>query len=322
MTDLAIIIVSWNVCRLLRACLRSLRSALTETGGQGLEASIWVVDNASTDGSAEMVRREFPQVRLLPSETNLGFAAGNNLALRALGFDNGRGRTPPPAILLLNPDTEVLPGALSALLACLERYPRAGIAGARLQYGDGRFQHGAFAFPGLWQVAIDLFPRLSRLSESRLNGRYPRKLYEAAEPFPIDHPLGAAMLVRREAIFEAGLLDESYHMYVEEVDWSWRIKAAGWRAYCVPGARIVHHEGQSTGQIRAESFINLWRSRKRFYDRHYGRLKVRLIRRLVLAGMRGQTRLAQAEAARGEIPGEALAQRLEAYRQVAEVWRE
>lgn len=317
MTDLAVIIVNWNVRDLLRACLRSVYAEL-DRAAPG--AGVWVVDNASGDGSVEMVRREFPQVHLLASEENLGFAAGNNLALRALGFGQGAAEGCPAAVLLLNPDTELLPGALPALLDGLQQHPRAGIVGPQLQYGDGRFQHSAFDFPGLWQVAIELLPCPGRLHESRLNGRYPRRWYEAGEPFPIGHPLGAAMLVRREAIWQAGLLDESFFMYAEEVDWSLRLRAAGWQAFCVPRARVVHHAGQSTGQLRVESFVNLWRSRKRLYRRHYGRLKVWLTRRLVLAGMGRLARLARIEAARGGIAAEELARRLDAYRRVRQIW--
>ena len=278
---LAILIVSWNVKDLLRDCLRSVQHALA---ADGLPAAVWVVDCASADGSAAMVRAEFPTVRLIASDRNLGFAGGNNAALRALGFP-GRAAGQPEGVLLLNPDTLVQPGALKAMFDFLTAHPDVGIVGARLTYGDGSFQHSAFAFPGLWQLAIELFPLPGRLYESRLNGRYPRALYTAGRPFPIDHPLGAAMLVRAEAIRQAGLLDEGYHMYVEEVDWARRIKGAGWRAYCVPAAHIVHLGGQSTGQIRAESFRNLWRSRYRFYRTHYGPLRMALARWLVRWGM-------------------------------------
>ncbi|RME51071.1 MAG: glycosyltransferase family 2 protein [Caldilineae bacterium] len=289
----SILIVNWNVKALLRACLRSVQTALAT---DGLDAGVWVVDCASSDGSAAMVRSEFPAVHLIASDRNLGFAGGNNAALRALGFP-GRAAGQPEGVLLLNPDTLVQPGALRAMFDFLTAHPDVGIVGARLTYGDGSFQHSAFAFPGLWQLAIELLPLPGRLYESRLNGRYPRRLYAAGRPFPIDHPLGAAMLVRAEAIRQAGLLDEGYHMYVEEVDWAWRIKRAGWKAYCVPAAHIVHLGGQSTGQIRAESFRNLWRSRYRFYRTHYGPVRVALARWLVRWGMARKMRQMPEQAA-------------------------
>ncbi len=300
MPDLAIIIVSWNVKNLLRDCLSSVQSSLA---ADGLDAEVWVVDNASHDGSMQVALVEFPWTAVIASRSNLGFARANNVALRAMGFtdpfDPERGwardlqwparrevrNKLPDAVLLLNPDTIVQPGALKAMRDFMLSRPDVGIVGAALTFGDGSFQHGAYAFPGLWQLAIELLPLPGRLTESRFNGRYPRRLYSAETPFPIDHPLGAAMMVRAEAIQQLGFLDESYRMYVEEVDWAKRIKAAGWQAYCVPSARIVHLGGQSTGQIKANSFTNLWRSRQRFYRRYYSGWKYRLASKIVQAGM-------------------------------------
>jgi len=279
---LAIVIVSWNVKELLRECLLS---ALADARDSTLDTEIWVVDNASSDGTPQMVRDEFPQVKLIAAKTNLGFAAGNNAALRALGFPR-RLNTQPDAVLLLNPDTIIKPGALRAMFDFLLAEPKVGVVGANLQFGDGSFQHGAYAFPGLWQLAIELLPLPGRLYESRLNGRYPIEWYERGEPFAIDHPLGAAMMVQAEAIRQTGLLDEDYKMYVEEVDWAWRIKAQGWSAYCVPSAHIVHFGGQSTGQVRTESFLNLWRSRARFYRLRYHGWKLNLARQIVRWGMK------------------------------------
>ncbi len=138
------------------------------------------------------------------------------------------GSASPDLVLLLNPDAEPTGDAIGQMARFLVEHPAAGGAGAQLQYPDGRFQHGAFAFPGLLQLWFDLFPpRPARLLDSRLNGRYPRSLYDAGSPFPIEFALGAALMVRREAIEAAGLLDEGYFMYAEEVDWCWRMRARG-----------------------------------------------------------------------------------------------
>ncbi len=311
----AIVIVNWNVRDMLAACLRSIEADLSASR---LTGQIWVVDNASTDGSVEMLRRDFPQVQLIASPKNLGFAGGNNAALRALGFE-AEGN-PPEIVLLLNPDTLIHPGALRALVDFLGDTPQAGIAGARLVYGDGSFQHSVFGFPGLWQLAIDLLPLPGRLAESRLNGRYPRAAYESGQPFPVDHPLGAALAVRRQAIQQVGLLDEGYQMYVEEVDWCKRITAAGWSAYCVPAAVITHFGGQSTGQVRLESFINLWRSRYRFYHRYYSPFKVWLAGQIVRLGMRRQAQADRQAAQRGELSQAELAQRLAGYQHIINLW--
>jgi N-acetylglucosaminyl-diphospho-decaprenol L-rhamnosyltransferase len=305
MHDLAVLIVNWNVRDLLSACLTSVYADLTRSG---LQATVWVVDNASQDGSPELVRTDFPKARLIGSKKNLGFAGGNNLALRQVDALH-----PPRYIMLLNPDTEVRPGALGALVDFLESNPQAGVAGARLFFGDGRFQHSAFGFPDLWQILFDLYPLPGRLYESRLNGRYPRAWYERGAPFPVDHPLGAAMMVRWEVIHQVGLLDEGFHMYCEEIDWCMRIKHRGWDIYCVPTAEVIHYEGQSTRQIREESFVNLWRSRRRLYNKCYGSLKSWLARLLVRAGMKRKRWTAQRAARRGKLDKAEAAAQVRAY---------
>jgi GT2 family glycosyltransferase len=178
-----------------------------------------------------------------------------------------------------------------------------------LVYGDGRFQHSAFAFPGLIQLACDLFTVPARLYESPLNGRYPRRLYNGRQlPFPVDHPLGAAMLVRRDVAEATNGFDEALHMYCEEVDWCWRIRRAGWTILTVPAAEIVHFGGESTKQAPASSILNLWRSRALLYQRHHGRLTQLVARRLVQARLkRRATRVTNEELRR-------------AYLQAAEAW--
>jgi GT2 family glycosyltransferase len=277
-----------------------------------------------------MIAAEFPQARLVASPTNLGFAAGNNLALHQLGFDGVEAHNPqhairdtqhatsmPQFVFLLNSDAEPVGDAIGRMAGYLAAHPQAGGVGAQLQYPDGRFQHGAFRFPDLWQLWFDFFPpRPRRLLESPLNGRYSRARYAAGQPFPIDFALGAALMVRREAIQTAGLLDEGYFMYAEEVDWCWRIQRGGWPIYCIPAARVIHHGGASTRQFRAQSFLNLWQSRKRLYDRFYGRGRRWLAGWIVRLGMWAEGRRAQAAAAHGLISAEELAARLAVTRKV------
>ncbi len=278
MLDIAIIIVSWNVRDYLADCLRSVYTDLRQSG---LRASTWVVDNNSTDGTAELVADLFPHVHLIQNDHNPGFGAANNQGMRAAASHE------PRYYFLLNPDTFVRPGALRALVNFMDSTPQAGMAGARLVYGDGRFQHSAFAFPGLSQLLFDLFPLPNRLYESKANGRYPRRLYHAqGQPFPVDHPLGATMLVRRDVAEATGGFDEAFFMYCEELDWCWRIHQAGWQIYTVPSAEIVHYGGESTKQAAARSVINLWESRARFYRRHYGRWRNTLARHIVKMGMK------------------------------------
>jgi GT2 family glycosyltransferase len=269
--DLSIVIVSYNTAALLRDCLRSIERAIQIAN---VEAETWVVDNASSDRSESMVAEEFPWVRLIENERNFGFSAANNQALRL-----AMGRY----LLVLNPDTELLGDAISPLMAYLEANPHVAMVTSSLVNGDGSFQHSAFRFPGLWQAFLDLFPVHPRMMESTLNGRYPKEAYK--RPFEIDHPLGACMLLRRDAIEEVGPLSEDYFLYCEEIDWSLRLKAAGWRIVCVPEAKVLHHAGAATRQDRPTSFVRLYRSRFTLYERYQPFWKRVGFRLIVTAGM-------------------------------------
>jgi N-acetylglucosaminyl-diphospho-decaprenol L-rhamnosyltransferase len=246
---LSIVIVSYNTAALLRRCLASVPA-----GAGDRPYEIIVVDNASTDGSAALVRAEFPAARLIVQRENAGYAAANNVGLvRARG----------DYLCLLNPDTEVAPGALDRLVGWLEEHPAAGVAAPRLLNPDGSTQATGFRFPGPWQVFFDWFPLHPRLLVSRLNGRYPPR----DTPFRIDHPLGACFVVRRAAAAEAGLFDAGYFMYSEEIDWCRRLAAVGWTAWSVPAATVLHHGGASTRQQPAAMFEELHRSRDRYLRR-------------------------------------------------------
>ena len=315
MTDLGIIIVSWNVRDLLAACLDSV------IGHNVLPTEIIVVDNASSDGSVDMVHDRFPQVKLITSEKNLGFAGGNNLGLRAWGLGSPRSTLDAPRyVLLLNPDTVVHGNALETMVRFMDATPQAGVCGARLVYGDGSFQHSAFGFPGLWQIVLDAPGVHPRLLDSRLNGRYSRRLYASDHPFEVDHPLGASMLLRTKAICKVGLMDESFHMYCEEVDWAWLFKKADWKIFCVPQAEIVHYGGQSTRQARPEMIVALWTSRLRLYRKHYPAWKLTAARWLVCRKMRAELRRAGTSPAHEEVDKPTHSALARAYRQVIELY--
>jgi len=309
---LGVVIVSYNVKDYLSQALTAVVKRAEKE--KDVEAEVWVVDNASTDGTPEMVREKFPSVRLLEPGENLGFAAGNNLALREMGFPDGE--TAVDYVLLVNPDALLNFGAMTTLSMFMDGHPDAAMVGPRLYYKDGIFQHSAFRFPDWKQVFLDLFPIHWRVQESRLNGRYPRSLYAAKEPFPVDFILGAGMMVRPEAIRQVGLLDEGYYMYVEEVDWCRRMRNAGWEIYLEPRAAALHYGGRSTNQFPEEMFVALWRSRFRYFRKYHGKLYNQLIRGIVLLGMGYQSQRAKSRAARGEMPQEELEARLRAYDRV------
>ena len=302
MPDLAVVIVSWNVRDLLAACLRSLFADVQQSD---LAAQIWVVDNGSADGTPDLVAESFPAVHLIANQENLGFVRANNRALRELQSSE---RQVPRYVWLLNPDTEVLLGATAALLSVLTADPQIGMVGPKLLYADGSLQHSAFRFPGLVQLLFDLFPLPARLYDTPLNGRYPRQLYEGEKPFPVDFPLGASMMVKSAVIADVGPMDESFFMYCEEIDWCWRMRKASWNIYCAPAAHVIHHAGQSSGQVRVSAFVNLWTSRAHLYARHHRPLTRRLARILVHTGMKRRKRTAPPEMA-------------DACQKVMEIWK-
>lgn len=303
--DLTIVIVSFQVQAMLERCLESLALAC-----RALTTQIIVIDNASTDESVRMARERFPAVELIANDVNVGFARANNQ-----GLERAQGKF----WLLLNPDTEILTqdaDALQKMVAFMETHPRAGACGPSLFYADGARQHSAFRFPSLAQIYMDLFPVNWRLRESRWNGRYSFRKYEQGAPFPIDHPLGAALLVRAETARQVGCLDNDFFIYAEEVDWCMRIRRAGWQIWCVPQAKIVHHEARSTRQFRAQMFVELWKARFTLFQKHYSRAWNVCARLLVRAGLRRALRLTKQKAQRGEMTDAALQRQLAAYEAV------
>lgn len=287
MRELAVLIVTWNVRDLIGAALSSLQADLD---AHGPDALICVVDSASTDGTADIIAWQFPDVRLIRSQENLGFGRANNLGLRSLGFGGAGAQDLPSAVYLLNPDTITHDGATRTLYNTLMADSRLGLVGARLSYEDGSFQHGAYGFPGLRQLWVEFFPRPGRLYDHPFNGRYPRERYDTGVPFDVDFPLGATMMLRREVIQQTGMFDEQFFMYCEEIDWAWRIHNAGWQVQCVPAAHVTHLSGQSTGQVRGQSVVNLWTSRLLLYRKHYPAWKARAARLMIAAGMQRRIR--------------------------------
>jgi len=296
--DLSIVIVSYNTAKLLRACLQSVYPNLHPH----YRLEIIVVDNASSDDSVAVVRREFPQVQLIVNSQNHGFATANNQALKV-----AKGNF----IVLLNPDTQVVGDALWQMMNFLEAETNAAAVGPALLYPDGSFQESAFHFPSLSQIFLEFFPLNWRLQRSRWNGRYPRHLYEGdySPPFEIDFPLGSCLMLPRDLLERVGLLDENFFMYMEEIDWCYRLKTLEmppgylspnvqfrpgrrkshhWQVYCLPQAKIIHHSGASSRQFRDEMFYQLYRSRAYFYRKHYSssfQLAARLLTRLGIVGL-------------------------------------
>lgn len=275
---LSIIIVSWNTRQLLADCLHSLQAAPLSG-----ESETLVVDNASVDGSADMVRASFPGVHLVTNRENVGFARATNQALESAG---GR------YALLLNPDTIVRPGALDTLVTFMDAHETVGAVGPRILNPDGTLQVSCFPAPSLGREIW----RLSHLDGLKPYSRYDTSRWDDRRPRPIDTLLGACLMVRRAALDQIGLLDETFFMYSEEIDLCQRLARAGWRLFWVPEAEIVHYGGQSSRQVPAESFLRLYRGKVLYFRKHYGNRGARLYK-LVLLGA-ALSRLAAAPLAR------------------------
>ncbi len=303
MLDLAIVIVNYNVCALLRDCLKSVYASTGVTQGRPFGVEVCVVDNASPDDSAEMVAREFPQAHLIRNTENMGYAAANNLGLKYFGFrDQGevigdrrsgiRDQSETPALhpqrgasvrnqpseipryaLLLNPDTVVPPNAFGEMIHLLDTHPAFGVSGPKLVRLDGSLDLACRR--GFPTVEVS-FWRLTKLSKifprSRRFGRYNMTYLDPDQAAEIDAVVGAFMLVRREAIEQAGLLDEIFWMYGEDLDWAYRIKQCGWQVYYYPQVVVTHVKRASSGQDNAgaaKAKYEFDRAMWLFYHKHY-----------------------------------------------------
>jgi GT2 family glycosyltransferase len=253
----SVIIVNWNVRDLLLSCLRSLRDELRLRPGQ---VEVVVVDNASSDGSVEAVRAAFPEVRVVASDENLGFGRANDLVLPSC-----RGRY----VLLLNPDTVVLDGAVDRMVAHLEARPDVAALACRLLNSDGTFQRWtAGHFPTVRRAAVHAF-FLDRVLPPRWR---PRSLYlgdDVPHDLDVDWVSGACMLLRREALGDR-IFDEAYFMYGEDTDLCDRLHRAGWRVVYSPCATVVHHAGRSIGQQQGPVLLTSFKGPRQFYRMRHG----------------------------------------------------
>jgi GT2 family glycosyltransferase len=230
--DLSIIIVNWNSLAHLNKCLASIYE-----NTRGLEFEVIVVDNASFDGSGELIASRFPQAQFIQSQTNLGFACANNL-----GFAQSSGR----ALLFLNPDTEVIGDALPALFATLERVGDAGVVGAKLLNSDGTVQTSCIQrFPSILNQAIDAEPLRNAFPKLRVWGTWPL-LEKQPAPVAVDVISGACMIVKRSTFEQVGLFSTDYFMYSEDVDLCFKFWQAGFKNYYVDDAVVTHHGGASS----------------------------------------------------------------------------
>jgi len=270
MVDLSVVIVSWNVRDLLRRCLSSLFADRSSSLAPRIE--VIVVDNGSVDGSAEMVRAEFPQVHLIVNPDNRGFPAANNQ-----GIEVAQGRY----VLLLNPDTEVLDDALAAMVGFADVHPDVGVVGPQLLNPDGSVQSSRRRFPTL-ATAFFESTWLQPYAPRRLLERFYVLDRSDDEVQDVDWVTGAALMARREAIEQVGPLDEGFFMYSEELDWCRRFREAGWRVVYLPTAKIVHYVGKSSEQVLPARHIHFQTSKVRYVRKYHGPLAAEALRWFLL----------------------------------------
>jgi len=247
--DISIVIVNWNTRELLLDCLISVYATIRE-----LRFEVFLVDNASSDGSVAAVRERYPQVRIIQNEKNLGFAAANNQALRVM-----QGKY----ALLLSTDTILTAGAVEKLHSLMEEKQDAAMSCGQLLNRDGSKQNSIANFPSPLSLLCNetilrlVFPK-----------RFPSKRQEYAEPIVVDSCIGACLMVRKRAMDEVGLLDERYFVFMEETDWALSMHSAGWKSCFVPDAKIYHLQGQTAGHnVRAR--IMFYRSRYAYFKKWF-----------------------------------------------------
>jgi GT2 family glycosyltransferase len=272
--DVSVVVVTYDALPWVERSLESVR---------GYETI--VVDNGSTDGTVDVVRERFPDVRVIEQE-NRGMGGGNNTGMRAAG---GR------YFFLLNSDAWVVDDAVDRLAAFADEHPDAAVVGPRLVNTDGSLQRSVRAEPTLWRLATEylyvrkLAPRTSLLNPLYVGG------FDHASTREVESLSGPALLVRREAADAVGLFDESFFMFSEEVDWMTRFRRAGWKVYFFPGAEVVHVGGASHG---GRMYVENLRGHLRWTAKHRGLREAERVRRLLLAGLRLRSVVVRGERAR------------------------
>lgn len=272
--DLTISVINTNNRELLRACLQSIFQ-----NTQRISLEVYVVDNACTDGSVEMVKREFPQVKLVHNQTRLGFCANHNQVLKV-----GTGRY----LLILNEDTVILPAALKCMVEFMDNHPAAGILGPMLLNEDGSFQASYADFPTLLSELLAMTGLATVLHGAYFPSHPPARSQQLCT---VDWVGGACLMIRRETMEQIELLDESFVVYSEEKDWCYRAKQAGWEVYYLPQARVIHLGGRAWKQLdnleeaqhRVRRRFRLTKSKLLFFRKHYGRLSEILLRLVLLS---------------------------------------
>lgn len=273
MTDLSVVVVTWNTKALTLACLAQLRVALVDVARRrDWSSEVIVVDNGSTDGTAVELRARYPEMQVQENEENLGFAAGMNRGLRQAQGE---------VVLLLNSDAFLGAATIEACMDALSSCEEAGMAGPRLLHADGRIQRSVHTFPGVWDELLPRFLRDARHARRERSGAG-----AGAEGLSVDALRGAVLFVRRALIEEVGPLPEEYFFFLEETDWCWQARKQGWQVLLVPHAPALHLLGESSKRREpARTRIEFLRSLDHFLRKNRGETSARIV--LFLRMVRG-----------------------------------
>lgn len=260
--DVSVIVVNWNTRDILHDCLASVYSTT-----KNITFEVIVVDNASSDGSVDMIKSKFPNVMLIENVENHGFAAANNQ-----GISIARGRF----LLLLNSDTVILDNAIAKTVSFADTNPETAVIGCRVLNPDRTLQPTGFMFPSLLNMLLSTTYVYKLFPKNRFFGRERMTWWNRDDVRDVDVVTGCYMLVRKKAIEEIGLLDECFFVYGEETDWCYRFRQAGWKILFTPGAEIVHLGGQSSKQMASQMTLQVRGSILQFMHKHYSCLEYNL----------------------------------------------
>ncbi len=282
MECVSVIIVGHNTAGLLIECLSRLRESQVDH-----PLDVYVVDNASSDGSLELVQRSFPDVTTIRAPRNLGFAGGNNLALQQiLARVPDRADRRARSVLLLNSDCFLDVDTIQKTSRFLDEHPEAGVVGPKLLLRNGDLDLACRrSFPTPASALFKLTGLARRFPHNRRFARYNLTYLDSDETAEVDSVVGAYMQVRLAAIDDAGLLDESFFMYGEDLDWAFRIKKEGWKVYYYPEARALHYKGASSSRRSYRLIIEFYRAMYLFHRKHYAPHTFVLLNWLVATGI-------------------------------------
>ena len=289
--DFSVIIVNYNVEELLHACLDTLMLANEELMKANKRMEVFVVDNASGDGSVEMVRQNFPKVKLIASDKNLGFARANNLAIK---------QSSGGYLLFLNPDTTVPSETLPEMIKFMDQNPKVGVATCFVELASGGMDPDCHrGFPTPWASLCHFSGLAKMFSRSKIFGQYHQTWKDLTTTHEIESCCGAFMMVRRKAMGEVGVWDEDFFFYGEDLDWCYRFQEKGWKVVFYPHAKIIHHKGASSGMKKSSKEVSTAtrearrRARKAsteamriFYEKHYRQKYPAVLNWLVLRGIK------------------------------------